>query len=447
VKIIVFSDVHFGHATDPDRERDPYRAVAEIIEKTADADLFLVPGDIFDMKIPSPETLANSMETLAGLAMGEQPGIAKLLGGKEVRNHPSTRVVAIHGTHERRAKELVNPVQILEKAGLLIHLNNNGVVLEKNGEKVAIQGLSGVPDQYTEHELRTWNPRPEPGCFNIFMLHQNMTEFMPKQVEHTLDKEKLPQGFDLYLNGHIHRPEKSAVHGSPLIICGSLIPTQIVKDSTKPLGYWRIETSDKPVNITFVPLEKQRMVFVSELESPQMSEIEKEIKAEIEQAEESGSDEKPIIRISVKGELDRQKANEIQTRFGDKAIITIRHEIGEEQVKGRTIEQHRLSVNELGAKLLDENLKAAGIDPRLYSSVFELLLHGKQKESLELLEHPEKLGSYVIEKQQAEKPKPRKPIRRLDGFKPGPKKSAKPNKLKPKKTAGGLDRFLSKAGD
>ena len=136
---------------------------------------------------------------------------------------------------------------------------------------------------------------------------------------------------------------------------------------------------------------------VSEMESPGKSEIEAEIEKEISEASEGGSGEKPIISIRVKGKLDRQQAKEIQTRFGDKAIITIRHEIEDEQLKGRSIEQHRLSVNELGAKLLDENLKEAKLNPQVYSSVFELLLHGKQKEALELLENPEKIGSYVID--------------------------------------------------
>jgi len=428
MKIAVLSDIHFGHAPDREREKDPYRAVAEVIEKAGNVDLVLIPGDIFDMKIPSPETLANSMEIMAGLTIGEQPHIVKTVGGKQINNHPSGRVIAIHGTHERRAQELINPVQILEKAGFLIHLDKNGIVLEKErkdglgqsekavkpvSDRVAIQGLSGVPDQYTEQELRGWNPKPEPGCFNIFMLHQNMTEFMPKQVEHTLDKDKLPPGFDLYLNGHIHRPEQSTVHGKPLIICGSLIPTQIVKESSKPLGFWVIETSSSPPKIDFIPLEKQRKVFVSEIENPEKQDIENGIEKLLEA--DSSSIEKPIISIRVKGKLDRQKMREIQTRFGDRAIISIKYELGEEQVNGKTIEQHKLSVNELGAKLLDENLKQLKLDPKVYSTVFELLLHGKQKEALELLEHPEKVGSYVIEKT-AETPKQSKVIKGLGSF-------------------------------
>jgi len=464
MKIIVLSDIHFGYAPNREQERDPYRAVAEVIERSRDADLILIPGDIFDMKIPSPETLANAMEMLAGLAMGEQPNIVKMLGGKEIKNHPSTRVVAIHGTHERRARELVNPVQILEKAGFLVHLDRNGIVLEKggngdgkNGEKVAIQALGGVPDQYTEKELRAWGPKPEPGCFNIFMLHQNMTEFMPSQVEHTLDKDKLPPGFDLYLNGHIHRPEQSTVHARPLIICGSLVHTQIVKEAEKPLGFWSIDTSvlgtsEKPA-IEFMPLEKQRRVVYTDMESPGKEDIEKEIAKAIETGlGEDGEAEKPIIKINIKGKpvQDGKKAKqfnlylkEIKAKFGDKAIISFRHEFGEQPVGGKTLEQHKLSVHEMGEKLLDENLKEYKLDPQLYGRIFELLLHGKQEDVLKLLENPEALKEYKTEdkpeiKKQTGSKKPEKTEKQDE-----PVKTVKQKRTeKPHKTGTGLGRFF-----
>lgn len=401
MKIAVISDMHFGYAPNKEQEGDPYDAVAEVAEKAADADLFLIPGDIFDMKVPSLETLSRAMEALIWLAAGEQPKLVKAIGSKAMPNHPGRRVVAIHGTHERRAEELVNPVQILEKAGFLIHLDRNGIVLEKEKskggeaasrpehEKVAIQGLSGVPDQYTENELLMWDPKPEPGCFNVFMLHQNMTEFMPKQVEHTLGKEKLPEGFDIYLNGHIHRPEQSTVHGKPLIICGSLVPTQITR-SMETLGFWEIDTSRKPsAKITFIPLEKQRKVFCIDMDEPDKKQIETEI-AKILQ---KGCKKKPVIRVNIRGKPD-QRLDDIKAKFGDRAFISFKSDYEESPAsEGRTLEQHRLSVNELGAKLLQDNLKGMGLDAKLYERVFELLLEGRQDDALNALES---CGSGVI---------------------------------------------------
>ncbi|NIQ17993.1 MAG: hypothetical protein GTN43_04250, partial [Candidatus Aenigmarchaeota archaeon] len=53
-------------------------------------------------------------------------------------------IVAIHGTHERRTKGLLNPVEALEKAGFLIYLHCNGVIFKKGSERVAVHGMSGV---------------------------------------------------------------------------------------------------------------------------------------------------------------------------------------------------------------------------------------------------------------------------------------------------------------
>ena len=49
------------------------------------------------------------------------------------------------------------------------------------------------------------------------------------------------------------------------------------------------------------------------------------------------------------------------------------------------IEEHTLSVKELGKKLLGENLESAGLERELFSGVFELLSHGKGEEALRLL--------------------------------------------------------------
>ena len=84
-------------------------------------------------------------------------------------------VVAIHGTHERRGKELVNPIEMLEKAGFLIHIHKQAVVFEVNGKKVAIHGIGGTPERDFREELNEIT-KPMPDAVNILMLHQSTKE-------------------------------------------------------------------------------------------------------------------------------------------------------------------------------------------------------------------------------------------------------------------------------
>jgi len=117
-------------------------------------------------------------------------------------------IAAIHGTHERRTKESVNPIQLLESMGYLINAHANAVIFEKeiNGavERVAVHGLGGVPDSYAKEAIKAINYKPVPNAFNIFVFHQTVKEFVPVDLD-VMSIEDLPIGFDLYLCGHIHK--------------------------------------------------------------------------------------------------------------------------------------------------------------------------------------------------------------------------------------------------
>jgi len=382
MKISILSDFHFGFGAGTEREEDPFEAVKEAIEKTEDSDLIILGGDIFDNRNPGTETLTRAMELLLNPLLTS--GGAKLVRGiKKDTGKISkialmgTPVVAIHGTHERRTKGLLNPVEALEKAGFLIYLHCNSVVFEKNGERVAVSGMSGVPDQYAESVLRNWNPRPIDGCFNIFILHQSITEFL--YAQHTMDMKTLPEGFDLYVNGHIHEPGKSEYSGKPFLLTGSLVPTQLKEESTKPKGFWTIET--KGPEIRWVPLDNQRKVYYKTLESPGKETIEKEL----EKILGEGHEKKPVVRLNLKGEVKDTLLNEIESRFGDKVLLSFKKEVLKGELPAKTLEEHKLSVEEMGRKFLLENLEKSGLDPGTFENLFELLVEGKTEEGMKIL--------------------------------------------------------------
>lgn len=415
MRIAILSDFHFGFRAGSERAEDPYDAFKEAIDKSLECDLILICGDIFDTRNPDAETLTKAMELMIPPLL-TQNDIKLIQGiGKDISNVSEIAlmgipIIAIHGTHERRTKGLLNPVEALEKAGFLVYLHCNGVIFEKEGERVAVQGMSGVPDQYAEGALSNWNPAPEHGCFNIFLLHQSITEFL--YAEHTLDLNKLPKGFDLYVNGHIHEAKESEYDGKPFLLSGSLIPTQLKEESEKPKGFWIVETSvrdlagetpkakkvfDKNgVRIYWLPLENQRMVYFKSFENPSIENIEKEVDALLAKKH----DKKPIIRIDLKGRFSETLANEIEMKFGSKAILSLKRAAEKDEFPRKSLEEHKLSVDEMGRKILFENLKKAGLNPKLFENLFELLVEGKTDETIDLLtKTPEKEGSTKNSKQ------------------------------------------------
>jgi len=393
MKLSIISDLHLGFASGTEREEDSFEAAQEAIEMSADCDAILVAGDIFDTRTPTTDTLIRAMQLFMKTNFWEggarvSGGIGKDISGFSPLNLSGVPIVAIHGTHERRSKGLMNPVEGLEKAGFVIYLHCNGIVLEKNRERVCVQGLSGVPDQYAESVLSEWDPQPIEGAFNIFMLHQSVSPFL--YSERMIDLEALPKGFDLYIAGHMHEPQQSTHSSSPFLIPGSTIQTQLNKESMQSRGFWILDTESR--SLDFRELGTQRKVYYRAFENPEPGEIESEIEGILEEIADgrrlqtpSGQkdEKKPIIRIHLAGK--ETDTSEIQNRFQDLAILSFKKDFDDEAIPTRTLEEHRLSVQDLGRKLLRENLEAAGLDPEKFESIFELILEKRNEQAQELL--------------------------------------------------------------
>lgn len=392
MKISILSDTHLGFGLGTERGEDSFNVFSEAIAACADSDVILIAGDIFESRTPDAETLTRAMQVLHKTLLTSNEvelaeGIGKEVSALSPVNLSGTPVIAIHGTHERRVKGLLNPVQALENAGFLFYLHNNGVVMRKGDERVCVQGLSGVPDQYAESVLKEWDPKPVQGCFNIFMIHQSISPLL--HAKHTLPLEKLPKGFDLYVCGHIHESVQTEYDGAPLLVPGSAIPTQLRPDEyankqgfEKPKGFWVVQTG-KPPKAEWVEFKSQRKVYYREFdaEKADSSAIESAVK-EILSKEHAL---KPLIRLMISGKRKELHLSELAERFSSDAIFSVKTDFEDEETKAADPEEHRLSVQELGRKLLRENLKGSKLDPATFENVFELLESGEHDKALEHL--------------------------------------------------------------
>jgi DNA repair exonuclease SbcCD nuclease subunit len=390
MKIAIISDLHLGYGQGTEREDDAYDAMEEMLDKVKDCDAILIAGDLFDTRVPKTETFVRAMQLLTKPMQSTKPDsgakISEGINNKKVSDIPLIRpdgipVVAIHGTHERRVKGLLNPVEALERAGFITYLHCNGIVLEKGGERVCVQGMSGVPDQYAASVLEQWNPNPVSGCFNIFMIHQSIAPFM--YASHLLPVEKFPKGFDFYICGHMHDPFKTIYDNGALIIPGAPVTTQITKDSVNPGGLWIVDTQTGSAEQS--SLDSYRKVYYRELDigTTGRAGIENEIKHILRP--DNHHNKKPIIRIKLTGKDAELPLDEIKSRFQDHALVSFRKITDEDKIEAKTIEEHKLSVQELGKKLLEENMKQANLDPKIFDHVFELLLENKVDEVVSLL--------------------------------------------------------------
>ena len=396
LKIAVLSDTHLGFGIGTERENDCYENLEQATKLALKegAQLILMCGDIFHDKIPRQEVLGKAIEifTRVNRSMNSAPKLLKRvkLGNTEVfKELVIPPVIAIWGTHERRHIGSTNPVQILEKAGLMACLHTESILVECNSDKIGIHGMSGVPEQYAKDTMKAWSPKPFEDCFNILMLHQNIKEAMPP-VDYALDFGDFPKDF-ISLCGHIHSTSrhKHPVSKNPIIVVGSTVTTQLQKiESETPKGFYIFEFGRENYNYKFVTI-KTRPFFYETLDvaGKRPAEILADVEEKILSILKNNpvpENVKPVIRLKLDGKLAQGFRTEdfnfsrILAGFEQKVILSLdksKLEAIDSQQHSNLLEDLRdrkLSIDEIGIKILEKNL-GINISAEKLGTIFNLL--------------------------------------------------------------------------
>jgi len=406
MKIAIASDFHIGFGNGTLREREAFEQAKEAFELALveKADLLLLAGDLFNDDVPSQEDWHQMFRLFSLLRKQKSEAKVKYSKGSEFKEFYFTHlpVIAIAGTHEFRGKDFKNALEVLQEAGCLVYLHAAKAELEIGGEKIVVQGLSGVPEKKALDALRMWNPLPEKNALNFLLLHQSIKDFLDfgDDMVATVSLSDLPKGFDLIVNGHLHASESKYFEERNFLMPGSTVITQMKKlESARPKGIFLFETGSK--KIAFMPLPRQRKFFFEKIDfkgaSPgQVKEaVEKKILALLESAKEI-----PLIKLKLKGSLAKGVSSSsldlkfLEGKFGEKAIVAIDADFEEESFRQK-LQQLRdshlgkKSIAAMGFELLLKNL--AETDFKDYfdaKRIFDLLAEGNVDKVVELLSEP-----------------------------------------------------------
>jgi DNA repair exonuclease SbcCD nuclease subunit len=399
--ISIISDLHFGYGWNTRLEKDSYQNAQETINKCLDSDLILIAGDIFDSRTPRTEVWADALRVLSQPVLKKKKGVKlvetinKDLDEISKRSLSGIPVLAIHGTHERRPKEQVNAIEALEQTGFLIYLHCNGLIFEKDGKKVAIQGMSGVPERYAKQVLDRWNPKPMEGCYNILMFHQSIDPYVYSPLEPpSLNLSNLPKGFDLIIDGHIHTRELTKVDGTTLLLPGSTIVTQLKAEESKtPKGFYQVDL-DGETKFNFMPLENNRKFFYEEIELKSDVTVRDQIESILTETLSQEFKKKPIIKIKIIGKDTKvvdKELREIEKKYYDKSIVIFSKELESEEITKkiellRDLRQRKMSVEESGLKILKESLDQLKFQSSFdHESLFKLLSEGETEKAFDII--------------------------------------------------------------
>ena len=401
MKIAVLSDFHFGYAYNSELEADSFENAAEAMERAIEggADLVLIAGDIFDSRYPKTPVWTQAMRILAKPLLADGNGTNLVSCTKELKRitkHTLSHlpVVSLHGNHEFRGKDS-NTLEALENAGLLVHLHKDTIVFEKDGTRVAVHGMSWVPDRYAKRELDEWNPKPIEGCTNVLLLHQSISPYIFSPLDApSLTSKNLPKGFDIIFDGHLHRPGSDSVDGVPLMFTGSTVITQFEKgEAGADKGYYEIELAagERP-KITFKPIASGRKFFFEDVATT--GGLRQNIENKLNGILSNGFAKKPLVKLKIIGkesEYVPQDIKEIERVYGERAVLRFVNdlespEMAEKSELLRSMREDGMPVEEKGLRLLHDNLQEMNFSSSFDTHVvFDLLVEGRVDNAFDIL--------------------------------------------------------------
>ena len=395
--ISIISDSHLGFSPDPRLEEDSYQNFEEAFEKALDSDLIILAGDLFDSRAPKTKAWAYALKILSKATLQENKGVKLIETDKELKEASKKTlehlpVIAIHGNHELRAKGEINAIEALENAGLLIYLNANKIVFEKNNEKVAIFGLSHVPERFAKDVLEKWNPKPIENAFNILVLHQNIDPFVYSPLEQpTLNLSNLPKGFDLIVDGHIHISSKEKIDSTLFLIPGSTVSTQFQPSEAEiPKGFYKIDTKEKKVEFLQI---NARKLFYENLEIKKEQNAREIIERKIREKIFGNFDKQPIVKIRISGDalISEKDLRDLEKKYHDSCILMFSKSLENPELTQkleflRSLKESKASLEEIGLSILKKSLEELGFKNSFnYVDLFGLLSEEEIDTALKIL--------------------------------------------------------------
>ncbi len=312
------ADIHLGYTQYnlEVRREDFNRAFQEVVDKTIELkpDFIIIAGDIFHNARPSNVTLEAAINNFARL---RDEGIPALV---------------VDGSHDAApnvvTSTILNP---LDAAELLIYLPRREGACWRN-EKCYVYGVPNYRTrQKTEEQLPLFfesnKPTPNPSLYNIFVFHMalDIPRFKPPQMEAEAPPELIPEGFDYYAGGHVHKPSKGSFKTGVLAYSGST-ETVYYDDARLQKGFYHVKVDEKgKAEFQHVKLEGPRrfVILKNDYSGMTPTKISEAAVRRIEESDEEGVIIVPVLEGVLPAESNRSEVNMAQIRNAAKKALLV----------------------------------------------------------------------------------------------------------------------------
>ena len=229
------ADLHLGYAQyNLDvRRRDLNNVFGELVDKTIalKPEFMILAGDIFEHARPSNSTLEVAITNFRRLRDAGIP------------------VLAVDGSHDSAPNVITSTIlNPLDSAGLIWYLPRHEGACWRN-ENCYVYGIPNFRTaRKTQEELPVFleknKPTPDPSLFNILVFHMalDIPAIKPPKMEAEASLENLPEGFNYYAGGHIHKPYTSTFRNALLVYSGGT-ETASYDEAKIEKGFYQVQVS------------------------------------------------------------------------------------------------------------------------------------------------------------------------------------------------------------
>ena len=311
------ADLHLGYAQyNLDVRREDFNKVfSELVDKTIklNPDFMIIAGDIFEHARPTNSTLETAIANFRRL---KDAGIP---------------VLAVDGSHDSAPNAVTGTIlNPLDSAGLVWYLPRHEGACWKN-ENFYVYGIPNFrTPRRTQEELPKFleknKPTPDPLLFNVLVFHMGLDipAVKPPKMEAEASPENLPDGFDYYAGGHIHKPYISGFKKGIIVYSGGTETASYDEARTKK-GFYHVKVSKSgKAKIERVKLETARKFVILEENYTGLtpSKITNAVIQLVKDNDEKGVIIVPVIKGVLPSETTRAEIDIAKVKkTGDKALL------------------------------------------------------------------------------------------------------------------------------
>lgn len=311
-KIAHIADTHLGYRqyAIAEREEDYYEAFNNIIDNIIDknVDYVIHSGDLFEHPKPPVKAIHEAQ-----------------IAFNKLKEH-NIPVYAIAGNHDIMQKSnTIIPQTLLENDNFhMITLRDNHVILDDNIYLCGMPYIHSVkhPEIITEI-LEKMAEDASAYPYKILMLHGSIEKYFPMNYE--FKNSQVPEGFDYYAMGHIHKRVIDTFKGGKLSYPGSNERKSKVEQidyEKKSKGYNLITIDDNGLNVEFVNIKLEREIIIRTINYTKIDAELTALHSEIEDIIKTTS-KKPLVILTIRnGNFERSEVSDkVHEKLDDVSLI------------------------------------------------------------------------------------------------------------------------------